>query len=103
MPANYFIDGIPLGGHITPPMWDDATPDHASQHLFCPTCGSVWGRVINPLAAEHHPVIRRCVKHGDGSFIAPWRKTFDELPPEVLKREFIIRFERLTNGTNQQP
>lgn len=99
MPASYFLGTRLLGSTIAYHKWDDATECRDSEALFCPTCGEVWGRVVEALATSWHCTIRPCHKHGPGldsagSFIAPWRNTTDELPSEVLLYEVQLRLQR---------
>ena len=91
----YFLGSRLLAQSQLLPKWSDTEPASASLALFCPTCGEVWGRVIVD-GSQWHPVNRGCRAHPPcndvgGTFIAPWRSTFAELPPEVLRYEAMIR------------
>lgn len=100
MTARYFLGSQLLGssGHVV--KWDDSQLTTASLALACPTCGEVWGRVLDNFPGWQF-VVRPCHKHprtdaddSAGSFIAPWRSTFQELPPEVLEYELQLRLDR---------
>jgi hypothetical protein len=96
--ASYFLGSQLLGTSRQLPKHSDDAFQHSSEALFCPVCGEVWGRVHEPAFHSWHVTIRECRKHSTrdsaGSFIAPWRATFAELPPEVLAYEAILRLER---------
>lgn len=91
MPANYFLGSRLLASTIAYHNWDDTTPEPNSEAFFCPQCGDIWGRIVESLGTIHYSITRPCASHGNGSFIAPWRTTFDELPLEVLRYEFLLR------------
>lgn len=101
MPAAYFLGNRLLGSTILWHQWSDTELAQFSEALFCQKCGEIWGRVVEGLAPEWHVTNRRCAKHGDGSFIAPWRTTFEELPPEVLRYELQLRLN-LFESTNHE-
>lgn len=100
MPASYFLGTRLLGSTIACHKWDDTEDFRDSEALFCPVCGEIWGRIVESLAYRWHTTTRECARHGRpeqdsaGSFIAPWRKTFAELPPEVLVYEANLRLSR---------
>ena len=99
MPASYFLGNRLLGTSIAKPAWTDSEGSDHSLLMMCPVCGEVWGRVHYDFGIGWHAVTRNCIKHqtiGDeaGSFIHPWRKTFRELPPEVLAYELQLRLNR---------
>lgn len=104
MPASYFLGTRLLGSSSRPAMWDDATVDDHNVALFCPLCGEIWGRIHQYPGLAWHAQTRFCARHftseanwgGDsaGSFIASWRRTFQELPPEVLEYEAQLRLDR---------
>ena len=94
MGAHYFLGNQLLGSSPRPAMWSDSQVDTSSQCLFCPLCADIWGRMILDGAKYFTPTIRACGKHGDGSFIAPWRQAFEELPPEVLRYELQLRLDK---------
>lgn len=99
MPASYFLGTRLIGDTILNPRWADTEEARYNQALFCPRCGDIWGRIIHHPADEWHATIRNCPRHptsdAAGSFIAPWRTTFEELPPEVLRYEAQLRLDRL--------
>jgi len=103
MPAMYFLGNRLLGTSNDLPRWDEKQVNHQNHALFCPTCGEVWGRITDTRVAGWFAVTRNCSKHGDGSFIAPWRILFEELPPEVLHYELQIRLNKyeVENGTSK--
>jgi hypothetical protein len=99
MPASYFLGNRLLGTSPKQAMWDDTTPLAGNEAMFCPTCGEVWGRVLIWERSPWHTTTRNCAKHptcldSPGSFIASWRTTFEELPPEVLAYELQLRLNR---------
>lgn len=98
MPATYFLGSVWLGDTIKDPMWDDSEVAHYNQALFCQGCGEIWGRVVWHASSTWVTTNRFCAKHSDrdcaGSFIAPWRTAFAELPPEVLRYEAQLRLDR---------
>lgn len=98
MPATYFLGTRLLGDSILNPMWADSEPAHYNQALFCCSCGDIWGRVVYHQRSIWVTTNRSCGKHGGGSFIAPWRTTFEELPPEVLQYELQLRLNQLERG-----
>lgn len=93
MGAHYFLGSRLIGTSSKPPMWADNEPS-TSCVFFCDTCGEVWGRAVNDQLPRWTFQVRACIKHGSGSFIAPWANKFEELPPEVLAYEFLIRLEK---------
>lgn len=101
MPTHYFLGNRLLGTSRQLPAWADTQLLTENNLAFiCPRCGEVWGRVtIDGIEPEWLPVRRGCVRHPwsdavGGSFIAPWRTTFAELPPEVLLYELNIRLDQ---------
>lgn len=48
-------------------------PIEESHHevLFCPACGTLWGRILFSTAQESYVKHSRCIKHGEGSFFSP--------------------------------
>ena len=95
MTTTYFLGPRLLGTSPSLPLWDDTTVSPMSQVVICPVCGEVWGRIAVE-GREWLPVRRGCTKHswlGDvgGSFLPPWRHSFDELPPAVLAYEVNLR------------
>lgn len=106
--VHYFLGSRLLGSSPSLPMWDDATPSHFSTAYLCPTCGEVWARIAVEGGQEWHPIKAFCPKHSDyfgrpgGSFIHPWRKTYWELPQEVLKYELQLLLDRLEKGENNE-
>ncbi len=99
--VHYFLGSRLLATTSIPPMWDDATIDHASTAYICPTCGEVWARVMIE-GSEWHPIKAACQKHhflrSGGYFLAPWRKTCWELPQEVLMYELQLLLDRYDKG-----
>ena len=108
MPASYFLGTRLLGSSPANPRWDDDRDlffEH--QALFCPMCGEVWARILIDGANGWRVAVRHCAKEyrkpgnwdsdSSGSFIASWRRTFSELPPEVLEYEAKLRLERFDN------
>lgn len=94
--VHYFLGARLLGSGKTA-WWSDTSIETMSQVFICPTCGEAWGRVVIP-DADWTPVRRGCRQHppindAGGSFIAPWRHAFAELPIEVLRYEMNIRLE----------
>lgn len=99
MASHYFLGTRLLGTSREIPRWDDLTYMQSSQVLVCPTCGDAWGRIVIG-NYDWLPIRRGCIKHPwsdsiGGSFIAPWRRTFAELPSEVLRYELQIRLDNL--------
>ena len=94
MPALYFLGSRLLGKTLHNPWWSDTELAEWNEALCCPECGEIWGRVLIPGRHNWHFTVRPCPKHGEGTFIAPWRRTFQELPPEVLEYEAKLRLER---------
>lgn len=97
--AHYFLGNRLLASSPQPSWWSDEQVSSASLVFVCPTCGDVWGRVVEE-GKQWLPVRSGCNKHPwldevGGSFIAPWRQTFAELPAEVLQYEARIRFNQL--------
>jgi hypothetical protein len=79
------------------PMWDEVREMGQSAAFVCPTCGDLWARIIIP-TAEWLPVRAGCRHHPwihpvGGSFIFPWRKTYQDLPVEVLTYEFLLHHD----------
>lgn len=100
MPTHYFLGNRLIGTSRQLPAWSDIALESDHQLFVCPTCGEAWGRVTTEVdGAEWLPVRRPCARHSwlgepGGSFIAPWRTTFVELPPEVLLYELNIRLDQ---------
>lgn len=96
MPATYFLGSRVIATSPHPLWWSDSDKGDNSLVFICPICGDAWGRVA-VTSCPWLPLVRGCPKHPDypnepgGSFIAPWRKQFAELPPEVLAYELSIR------------
>lgn len=99
MAALYFLGQrlLASGARL---WWSDTQQEHTNPVFVCPTCGDSWGRVQNDPSFEWYPVRRACAKHvwldpdTSGSFIASWRRSFAELPPEVLAYEATLRLNR---------
>lgn len=87
MGAHYFLGNALLASSPAIPRWEDQRVHHTNVAHFCPDCGEIWGRIIDDRVAGWFAQTTLCAKHGGGSFISPWRNTFEELPPEVLTRE----------------
>lgn len=98
MGAHYFLGNRLLGTSPDLPRWEDYKVHHNNVAHFCPSCGEVWGRVMDSRLAGWFPQITPCAKHGNGSFISAWRNTFEELPPEVLHYELLLRLEKFDKG-----
>lgn len=99
MPTHYFLGNRLLATCRDFPKWDDLTLSFSNQIFVCPRCGDIWGRIMQDGAEDFYPVRRGCSRHRytdtvGGSFIAPWRKTFAELPPEVLAYELNLRLDQ---------
>jgi hypothetical protein len=76
----------------------------SSHHFFCPTCGQIWGQILNPSGegnhlAEEYP----CDIHGGGdfytAFATPWLRIgwspsknpiIRYLPRAVLAHDLLI-------------
>lgn len=101
MPATYFLGTRRLGSTIAYHRWSDTEDMRDSEALFCPVCGEIWGRIVESLSPQWFTTTRECTRHGRldqdaaGSFIAPWRATFEELPSEVLRYETQLRLDRI--------
>jgi len=77
---------------------------------FCPTCGDLWAREIYQFHFDYEPLpksswvveIRRCVRCGDGTFLAG--QDIDKIENEALLRRelaaLIYNFERNQNASN---
>lgn len=107
MPASYFLGSRLLGSTIAYHKWSDTEKMPDSEAFFCPECGEIWGRILESLSCNWHVTIRSCAQHprypgedAAGSFIAPWRKAFEELPPEVLRYETQLRLDRIKDEQN---
>lgn len=94
MPALYFLGNKLLGSSPELSKWEDHKVNHTNTAFFCPRCGEVWGRIMDDRVAGWSAVTSLCGKHNGGSFIAPWRSSFEELPPEVLQYELGIWLNR---------
>lgn len=100
MPALYFLGNKLLASGPALSKWDDSRVNHQNIAHFCPQCGEIWGRIMDERVAGWACQITLCRKHGSGSFIAPWRWAFDELPPEVLRYELQIRLDSFQPPSN---
>ncbi len=90
MGALYFLGNQLLGASPRLPMWADNVIQETNVGMMCEQCGETWARVVNESATRWTFQMRRCSKHGGGSFIAAWANQFDELPSEVLKYELTL-------------
>lgn len=98
---HYFLGQKLLGSSNLYPKWSEDKPLQGSSAYFCSTCGEIWARIVNDKATYHQALIVACAKHGNGSFILPWRQGCpSELPPEVLLYEFNLR---LNNPNRSKP
>lgn len=95
--VSFYLHNRFLGSSRRHYQWTD-TPGHyatVSLVLLCPTCGDAWGRILIPntewfarqAPCANHPPYPEFV---GGSFIPSWRRTYDDLPREVLIREFLL-------------
>lgn len=107
MPAHYFLGNQLLGSSNKP------FPTGQSCALFCTTCGEIWGRIVvsSVWCVRSVP----CVKHKrtgvrdwgaeSGSFLIESfnlertstmfaAETIEELPPEVLRYELLLRLDK---------
>lgn len=63
---------------------------------FCPKCGEIWGRAVYVFQFTYSPrvdcswvvEIRRCAKHGDGTFLVGQSLEYCTTP--LLLREFLL-------------
>jgi len=46
-------------------------PETSSIALFCPDCGTIWGRIIFFGTKDSYARHKKCAAHGDGSFFSP--------------------------------
>jgi len=97
VPALYFLGTRCLGSSPLQ-WWSDTQLSNSSKLLVCPTCGDVWGRVVdNP--SDWTPLRMGCRKHPwatsdvGGSFIYSWLQRIDALPPDVLRYELELRLK----------
>lgn len=98
--VHYFLGTRLLASTNVLPKWTESQVELFSNAYFCPHCGDVWARVVVD-GRQHNPLTVPCSKHGNGSFIFPWRQGCpSELPPEVLLYEFNLR---LNNPNRSQP
>jgi hypothetical protein len=66
---------------------------------FCPICGELWGRAIYQYHFTYSPIptdswvveVRRCVKHGDGTFLNS--QLLDHCSTRLLTRELLAILE----------
>jgi len=66
---------------------------------FCPICGEIWGRAIYQHHFTYSPIpknswvveTRRCVKHGDGTFLTS--QVLDHCDRNILNRELLAILE----------
>lgn len=96
MTTHYFLGTRLLASTPTPARWNDHDPIAGPTMLVCPTCGEIWARVVTD-HGEWLPIRAGCPLHPylhpvGGSFIAPWRHTFNEFPQAVLEYEFDLHF-----------
>jgi hypothetical protein len=100
MPTHYFLGSRLLATSRQLPQWSDHLVETDNLVFICTKCGETWGRVIvEAVGNRWQPISRGCAAHPDtdqpgGTFIAPWRQTFAELPPEVLAYELQIRLDQ---------
>ena len=102
MGAYYFLGNQLLGTSRKSPMWSDTTEQLTNVGMMCDTCGEVWARVVNSMAHRWTFQMRLCGKHGNGSFIAAWANQFEELPPEVLRYELLLRLDKYERESNRE-
>lgn len=100
--THYFLGNQLLATTSIRPLWDDSTVSCVSTAYFCPACGEVWARIMLE-GARWLAVTAPCSKHTSSSrkggyFIMPWRKTYWELPQEVLKYELQLLLDRYDKG-----
>ena len=101
MGAHYFLGNQLLASTKRHAMWADGIPQETNVGMMCEQCGETWARVVNTLATRWTFQMRRCGKHGDGSFIAAWANTFEELPPEVLQYELLLRLDHFKGNKDE--
>lgn len=72
---------------------------------FCPACGEIWGRAVYDFEFEYSPRVvgrpwvvesRRCVKHGDGTFLAG--QLLEGCSSELLTRELLALLQGANHG-----
>lgn len=66
--------------------------------LFCDTCGTVWGARMRSNAVLSDPEIRKCKKHGGGSFFSSADYIFRYALPQAL-----LEYEAHTALINDRP
>lgn len=101
---SYFLANRLISTTSIPPLWDEVVEANLSMLFMCPTCGETWGRIVVPHArwicmhsgCRKHP---QWMEDVGGTFIRPWRKTYMDLPIEVLAYELDIR---LANFKDQE-
>lgn len=99
MPAMYFLGNALLGESPALSRWEDSRVNHQNIAYFCPECGDVWGRVFDERVAGWFATTSYCAAHGGGSFIFPWRNSFDEFPAEVLRYELNLLLSKQNDNT----
>lgn len=101
MAAHYFLGSRLLGSTSKFQTWDGVTASR-SRAYFCSKCGDIWGRVA--IGGRDWQVLSvGCLNHPTwpwepgGSFLLPWNHTMlNELPEEVLRREFALHWTHYT-------
>lgn len=88
---RYFC-GASDGGQSFSAIWPHTA-------YFCSQCGEIWGRAICQYDFDYKPrvvapwtiEIRRCVKHGDGYFLARIPSARPELTLEACSPSLLLR------------
>jgi len=99
--AHYFLGSRLLGSTSRHQTWDGVEPSF-SRAYFCTKCGDIWGRVaidnkdwmVLAVGCQKHP---EWSAYPGGSFIYSWnRNIINELPDDVLRREFALHWTHYT-------
>jgi hypothetical protein len=101
--AHYFLGNRLLGASAHRPWYSDTQLEYCNTVFVCPICGDAWGRIVLSPSAEWAPIRSGCALHPwpydvGGSFLHPWLRRLEGLPPELLVHEFNLRYERLPHA-----
>ena len=107
---HFFVEGCYLGSRQIPDCRVVPGLDvrwHHSYALFCMRCGEIWGRFLHDKAPLTQPIVRPCLRHGDGRLAFTHHNLGDphnfdpDWPDEAVAYEFKAWMALLDRGEDR--
>ena len=107
---HFFVEGRYLGSRQIPDCRVVPGLDvrwHPSFALSCMRCGEIWGRFLHDKAPLTQPIVRPCLRHGDGRLAFTHHNLGDphnfdpDWPDEAVAYEFKAWMALLDRGEDR--